>query len=60
MWIRCPNKLKEMQEGSNHNNRVRVNYQALLQCTVTEEWEGWVGGGGLYQLLGKGNMRKTI
>lgn len=49
-----------MQEGSNHNNRVKVNYQALLQCTVTEGWEGWEGVGGLYQLLGKGNMRKMI
>ena len=61
MWIRCPNKLKEMQEGSNHSNRVRVNYQALLQCTVTEGREGWGGGGGgrgLYQLLGKGNVRE--
>ena len=46
MWIRCPNKLKEMQEGSNHSNRVRVNYQALLQCTVTEGREGWGGRGG--------------
>ena len=34
-----------MQGGSNHSNRVRVNYQALLQCTVTEGWEGWEGGG---------------
>ena len=59
MSIRCPNKLKEMQGGSNHSNRVRVNYQALLQCAVTEGWEGWEGGGrGLYQLLGKGNVRE--
>ena len=34
-----------MQEGSNHSNRVRVNYQANLQCTVTEGWNGWEGGG---------------
>lgn len=47
MWIRCPNKLKEMQEGSNHSNRVRVNYQANLQCTVTEGWNSWEGGGAL-------------
>ena len=48
-----------MQGGSNHSNRVRVNYQALLQCAVTEGWEGWEGGGrGLYQLLGKGNVRE--
>ena len=46
MWIRRQNKLKEMQEGSNHNNRVKVNYQALLQCTVREGWEGWKGVGG--------------
>ena len=48
MWIRCPNKLKEMQEGHNHNNRMSVNHQALLQCTMTEGWEGWEGGRGLY------------
>ena len=33
-----------MQEGSNHSNRVRVNYQATLQRTVTEGWNGWEGG----------------
>ena len=58
MSLRCPNKLKEMQEGHNHNNRMRVNHQALLQW----QREGKAGRGreGLYQLLGKGNMRKMI
>ena len=56
MWIRCPNKLKGMQEGRNHNNRVSANHQALLQW----QRDGKAGVRGLYLLLGRGNMRKMI
>lgn len=59
MWIRRPNKLKEMQEGSNHNNRVKVNYQALLQCTVREGWEGWEGVGGALPTAGEGQHEEN-
>ena len=55
MGIRCPNKLKETQEGRNHNKRMSVNHQALLQW----QREGKAGGGGALLTSGEGQHEEN-